>query len=141
MPIKRDKYDAIISDAVRLRDGWKCQRCSRVFPEGSRQGLQCSHYFGRAAKSTRYELDNCIALCHGCHGIWGSKDREDYRQHMIDWLGEDRFYEITRQSKAPRNWKVWEKDELLEHYRAEIDSVNSARARGDYKRRIRRYEG
>ncbi len=120
MALKRDKYDKAVSDYVRHRDHYTCRRCTKYFPEGRRQGLHCSHYFGRAAKGTRYEPDNCDALCHGCHTVWAEKDREDYREFKIKQLGEERFDELRRMSKRPKKWK---KAELEAHRQALLDEM------------------
>jgi hypothetical protein len=52
---------------------------------------QNSHYFGRGKEATRFDPDNCDTLCMGCHKIWGSDDKEGYRQFKIRQLGQDGF--------------------------------------------------
>ena len=71
MAIKRTKWDVVFSNLIRYRDKWTCQRCGRVYPEGS-QGLHCSHFFGRGTWATRLEEANAMALCFGCHQRVGS---------------------------------------------------------------------
>ena len=66
MAIKRTKWDAVFSDLIRYRDGWKCQRCNRQY-EVKSKGLHCSHFYGRRSWATRLEPANAMALCHGCH--------------------------------------------------------------------------
>lgn len=82
--------DKAISLYVRYRDKWTCQRCQTVHAVGS-GGLQNSHYFGRAVLATRYDLENCDALCGACHRFWGSDNRENYRTFKIRQLGQTRF--------------------------------------------------
>lgn len=90
MKIKRDKADALFSKYIRTRDDWKCQRCTKKFKKGS-QGLHCSHFFGRGCETTRFDPENCDALCFGCHKIWGDVDREAYREFKIKQLGQKAF--------------------------------------------------
>lgn len=60
------KADTAFSLKIRARDK-HCQFPGCI----STTKLQCSHYFGRANKSTRFDEDNCIALCWFHH--YGSK--------------------------------------------------------------------
>lgn len=89
--IKIDAADKAFSEYIRRRDG-RCMRCGRrgEGPLGI-VGLQNSHYFGRGNESTRFEPNNCDALCMGCHQIWGSTDREGYRAFKLKQLGEKGF--------------------------------------------------
>lgn len=65
--IKISPADKWFSLYIRARDGWTCQRCYTYYPDGKRQGLHCSHFHGRAKYATRYDEQNCEALCYGCH--------------------------------------------------------------------------
>jgi len=89
MRIKIDKADTAFSKYIRTRDKWTCQRCKTMYPE-KHQGLHNSHYFGRGNECTRFDPENCIALCFGCHQAWDS-NKEDYRDFKIKQLGEKRF--------------------------------------------------
>ena len=98
MKVKLDPADIAFSQYIRTRDNWTCQRCGRQFAPPT-NGLQCSHYFGRRKENTRFDPRNCDALCTGCHQIWGSDDRESYREFKIRQLGEKGFYELRMRSE------------------------------------------
>ena len=91
--IKRDKADETFSLFIRLRDK-RCQRCGKIGALDKNGnlvvGLDCSHYFGRWLEGGRFDEENCIALCRGCHQYW-EKDRDAYRAFMIKRLGESCF--------------------------------------------------
>ena len=59
MKIRIDKLDVLFSKFIRLRDK-VCQRCGGA-------NIACAHFHGRAKKSVRWDEDNCVALCFGCH--------------------------------------------------------------------------
>lgn len=80
--------DSYFSKWVRARDG-KCLRCQRT------DNLTCSHYIKRAISITRFDPENCIALCGECHALWEGP-REDYTNFMITYLGVDKFLELQR---------------------------------------------
>lgn len=112
MKIKIRRADKVFSEYIRSRDNWTCQRCQKKYPEGS-QGLHCSHYWSRRNESTRFEPDNCIALCYGCHMLWGHGDERDlYKMFMINKLGLKRFKTLdvqahTYQKKDDKKILLW----------------------------------
>jgi len=114
MKIKIDSTDTLFSNYIRLRDGYICQRCGTYYPEGKRGGLHCSHYFGRARENTRFDPENCDALCFGCHQIWGSEDKEGYREFKIKQLGLNGFNKLQVRSFAfrKRNLRMFEKKRI-----------------------------
>lgn len=69
--------------------------------------LQCSHYYGRTHKATRFDPDNCIALCWLHHfkdkmvgWEYAKQTVQDqgfdgkYTQFMRSWLGQSKFTEL-----------------------------------------------
>lgn len=102
MKIKLRQTDTEFSNYIRERDEWRCQRCRTPYDKYStqdRQGLHCSHYWGRGHENTRFEPDNCIALCYGCHRLWGHGDqRDEYKAFMVRKLGEKRFKTLMVQA-------------------------------------------
>lgn len=88
--MKNDKYDRVFSNIIRTRDNWRCQRCHMQYTPPTK-ALHNSHYFGRTRLSTRFDEQNCDALCHGCHRHWEVTDRESYRAFKIKQLGENGF--------------------------------------------------
>lgn len=104
------KLDKEFSLFIRKRDNWRCQRCLKKYPERAR-GLHCSHYMGRTNKSTRWDENNCEALCHGCHSYFEDRKQTDYRDWKIERHGLSLVEEVefkSRQLFKPH------KDELLE---------------------------
>lgn len=89
-PYGLKKADNIFSEKIRTRDG-KCQFPGCKVNEFGK--LQCSHYIGRATKSTRFDPDNCIALCWLHH----FKDKMlgyEYQKQRIEKHGWDGQYTI-----------------------------------------------
>jgi len=85
--------DRLFSQYIRQRDKFTCQRCRHIFPSDDAQGLDNSHYWGRWHENTRFDEDNCISLCCGCHRIWAEEGREEYKAFMVHRLGE-RGYDL-----------------------------------------------
>lgn len=97
----RDKADSKFSEYIRTRDNWTCQRCLRKYKEKS-QGLHCSHFFGRRNESVRFDPENCVSLCFGCHKYFDEHDREAYREFKIKQLGEKQFELLTIKARTPK---------------------------------------
>lgn len=95
--IKRDKYDIKMSLLVRMKSGGRCEKCLKI--KGVK-GLENSHFHGRRKKSVRWSLDNCSALCHGCHRYF-TENPADHTAWMIKKLGIDRFNLLTLQANTP----------------------------------------
>lgn len=69
-----------IREADRLYSLWLrgerkcCERC------GSQKTLQCSHFYGRAKESTRFDQENTDVLCFSCHNFFGQHPPE-----YVEW--------------------------------------------------------
>ena len=98
MRIKVDKADQLFSRYIRTRDNWTCQRCFKKYEEGS-QGLHNSHFWGRGHENTRFEPDNCDALCFGCHRYFTSNPGE-YKDWKKGRLGAKRYDTLMIQANT-----------------------------------------
>lgn len=116
MKVKIDRADKTFSYYIRLRDT-KCLRCHSLVSINLKTGLPkshtVSHYFGRGKESVRFDPDNIITLCAACHRMWGSDDREAYRDFMIKRLGRNGFQALTT-----RAYKLVKKDRKMEYIKA-----------------------
>jgi hypothetical protein len=98
--IKRNTTDALFSDYIRMRDGWRCQNCFTKY-EPPTAGLQCSHFFGRGWKSVRWDLDNAFALCAACHTRLGG-DPVGHTNFVLKKLGRRLFDSLTIRAHNPK---------------------------------------
>lgn len=100
MKIKLYQEDRLFSLFVRCRARWRCEKCGKIYPPGARN-LQCSHFFGRRKKSTRFDPDNASGLCFACH--------QRFTEHPLEhvkWfekrLGQKRFEALTLRANTPK---------------------------------------
>lgn len=87
MKIKISKVDKLFSQYIRERDGWKCQRCGTYYQPPT-MALHCSHFWGRSNKCTRFDTENCMTLCYGCHSRMEGNKQGEYRDIMLKRLGD-----------------------------------------------------
>ena len=71
----RKRLDALLRQAVLLRDGNTCRRCGAGKKSGRGGGIQAAHILPKGTwRSMRYDMENGIALCASCHiygkGAW-----------------------------------------------------------------------
>lgn len=132
--MKRTPYDKAVSDVVRERADWACEKCGVISEEGRNRaadkGMQCSHYYGRKHNSTRYDMDNCFCLCASCHS-WLEDRPADHRVFVISKLGEARHDELMRRHHQVKKYKSWMLKELKEHYRAEFERIRERHFSGE----------
>jgi hypothetical protein len=93
--IKLKPADVLFSLKIRERDGWKCVRCGGQY-EPPTNALQCSHFWGRANKKTRFDPRNCDALCYGCHSLWEGNKQGEYRDFKLKQLGKKEYDDLEK---------------------------------------------
>jgi len=116
MRIKIDPLDALFSKYIRMKAHWKCERCGNT---PARRGLHCHHFERRRKQSTRFDPDNCLSLCLGCHQFFG-ENREEEELFMINKLGADRFNMLRARARTPQKpdrqaIRLWLKEELKKY--------------------------
>ncbi len=91
MRIKIRPADTLFSNFVRERAGWRCEYCFKDYSDNPK-GLHCSHYWGRGRENTRFDSENCVALCFYHHNKLGhGDDRDFYTEFMVKRLGQKGF--------------------------------------------------
>ena len=136
--MKRDKFDRLMSNLIRERANWTCERCETYYPEGHRSGLEHSHIWGRAKHSVRWFPDNGLALCTGCHRHMSAHPIE-HRALAAHILGWPRYQALHLKSNTTRRWKPWEKDELYKQMKLALKDMEERRAMGHLWGRLEFY--
>lgn len=104
-----NKLDAIFSKVVRKR-GY-CARCKKVEYEK----LQCSHIHTRTKMSVRWDLENALCLCSGCHAYWWHKHLVDAAEFAREYLGEAKYMALLYRANAIKKWTL---EEMSQWYSA-----------------------
>lgn len=126
MKAKRDKLDEVFSLLIRTRDRWTCQRCGKVYPEGS-QALHCSHFVSRRHMATRFDPGNCAAHCYSCHSYL-----EDHPQLFCEWLegymGLEALGQLRQRARQIVTLHKATRADMLKHYRRELTLLQASQA-------------
>ncbi|KKM75483.1 hypothetical protein LCGC14_1389770 [marine sediment metagenome] len=120
MKIRIDPLDKLFSEFIRRRAMVRvggCERC--LTPKVSYKQLQCSHFHGRSRKSVRWDEDNAVGLCYGCHQYLSS-----HPQEHLEWfkkhIGVSEFENLEgrmRQRGHP------DKQLLTLYYKAQLEEI------------------
>ena len=99
--MKINPLDKLTSEVVRLRAVQRVGGCERCLTGHTWKQLQCSHFHGRAKRSVRYDLDNCIGICGGCHRYLTAHPIE-HVEFFKEHLGEEAFDMLHKRSQILR---------------------------------------
>jgi 5-methylcytosine-specific restriction endonuclease McrA len=98
--VKRDARDREFSRMIRERDWYTCQRCGAMHKTNS-QGLHCAHMFSRGKLGTRWDPENAVALCYGCHRYLDTHP-DLKREFFLARLGVERFEALELRSNRTK---------------------------------------
>lgn len=111
MRVKPNKTDKLFSDWIRERDGWRCQRCGGEYPPPTR-ALHACHFHRRGLHATRYDPDNVVSLCMGCHLLMDRDKRGEFADFMGARLGSVKFEALDQRAKLTVKKKLAEAEAL-----------------------------
>ncbi len=101
--IKLRPADRLFTKYIRLRDNYTCVKCGRAYSPDNCRNLGVSHFYGRANEGTRFDPENCDALCTiPCHQKWGGEGRREYEDWKLNQLGQERFDLLTLRAHTPQ---------------------------------------
>lgn len=89
----KKSLDILWSQLVKMRDR-QCIRC------GSSYRLQASHIFSRSQKSVRWDLDNGMSLCSGCHLFFWHKNPIEATEFIKNRLGEQKYEDLRLKART-----------------------------------------
>jgi len=112
--VRLRKTDRLYTRYIRERDDYTCQKCRRKYSPDACRNLVVSHFWGRGRENTRFDDENCIALCHlPCHQYWGhGEGRPEYQTFMEDKLGHT-GYDLLMVRAHTTKWRDDKMDEFV----------------------------
>ena len=96
--MKRSADDARWSEEIRKRAGYVCEKCGKYYGPGHR-GLHAAHIFGRGNKTTRWDLDNGVALCMKDHLYWAHSNPLEFAEWVKERMGQEKYDELMAKAK------------------------------------------
>lgn len=123
--IKLNPTDTVFSQCIRERANWTCERCGKVYTPPTR-ALHCSHFHSRGKWGTRFDPDNCEALCYGCHSHMGGNPAL-HRERILEKLGEELYQILQEKSQSTELGRMAKRQEkeIRKHYRKQLDVIKN----------------
>lgn len=85
----KKKCDALWSELVKIKAGYKCELC------GAKKNLQSHHIFGRRANSTRFYVPNGVCLCWRCHFVEAEQNSTKFGLWIVAKRGQAWYDELN----------------------------------------------
>jgi len=118
---KRNHLDNLWSEIVKLRAGFRCEYCGKL------KRLNSHHIRSRANQSTRWDLDNGICLCCGCHILNSTFSAHKTPLEFVEWLVEYRSEDsINSLKRKGINTDKVDRDEKLVELKTIRDKLKEA---------------
>ena len=92
---EKKKLDKMWSEYIRKRANDQCERCG--IP-----GNNPHHIIGRRSLSVRWDIDNGVCLCSGCHVLRRDSAHQDPLT-FIEWLTENKGKEFLKNLRMSSN--------------------------------------
>lgn len=113
-----DALDIAWSKAVRAK-GY-CEHCGKILEQ---KKLQAHHIFSRRHYSTRWDIDNSVCLCYGCHIEWAHKDVMEFAEWVEGYKGKELIEHLRLKAHALKQFNSYEKKELLKYLQSQNNLV------------------
>ena len=117
------RLDDLWSLVVRQRANHTCVKCGRVVIPGSGNAMNAHHLIGKGSRSTRWDLENGICLCAGCHRMKtdaAHRQPEKFKKWVMDEYGIGWYANMVVKGNQIKKWTIPELEELLETFKKEI---------------------
>lgn len=121
--------DRVFSALVRERSGYNCEHCGKNYRHDTRLA-HCAHVHSRNHRATRWHPLGAVCLCASCHRRFTDFPIE-WDQAVRNILGVDNRDEVSRLAHGIRKYTKAEKQEMLEHYKAELEVLKQRRLEGE----------
>lgn len=123
------KLDDICRELCKERADWTCEYSGLAFPDRKGGGIHWSHFYGRRARGTRWDMDNCAAHSHGSHSHL-SANPAIFTDWQKEYLGEERYDLLTARFHKPMKFYKGDKEEMLTHYQDQLKALKDKRTDG-----------
>lgn len=108
----RKEADKLWWEAVIKKFGKRCVICGKP-------AIDCHHFFPkRLYPAVRFEIDNGVPLCRGCHFAHHFKGDPTIHKKIIEQRGKKWYDRIEKKAKEPRSSYL-----SIEWYKKNVESL------------------
>lgn len=110
---KKLKADLDKQFSLIIRSRGKCERCEKKSP------LNTAHIFSRNNLATRWDKDNVLCLCVGCH-FWSHQNPIEFVEWLSKLRGVKWYNDLREKANKVKKWEIIELEKLLEEFKEEV---------------------
>ncbi len=115
------QLDNLWSQLVKINYNYTCAYCWK------KENLNSHHLFSRSKRATRWDLENGITLCCGCHTMSSNfsahKCPLDFAERIRELKWDDYINELSKKSKEIKQWTSEELLEMIESYKNMLQNL------------------
>ena len=119
MKLRRDKLDIAFSLYIRTRDGFRCRFCKRTGGI-----MDCAHIFSRRHAGTRYDPENAVCLCRGCHMRFTTEPME-FSDWVRSWMGPKRHLILRCKALTVTKFTAADRAVILADLKAKLKALQT----------------
>ena len=79
--------------------------------------IHAAHIFSRRSMSTRWDLDNGLALCYYHHIRWAHQEPVKFYKFCEEHLGKEKLEELGSRNAQIKKWTIEEMECLLKLFK------------------------
>ena len=128
--IKEKRLDEVFSKLVRLRANRYCEAMITSKCEGTNGQMQCSHFFSRRNRSTRFDPSNAACHCASCHRYLGGNP-VIFNEWINRHLGIEAAADLRLRAHTPLKRSQPEIRDKLHLMKQELKRMESMRNAGE----------
>ena len=113
------QLDKLWSQAVRQK-GY-CELCGRKPPEVV---LHAHHIFSRRHYSTRWDVNNGLSLCNGCHLYSAHRNIQEFADWVCDKIGREKLDDLRKKAHTVVKYTKEDKLKMINELNEIIDNNN-----------------
>ena len=125
--IKEKHLDALFSKLVRGRTAYNCESGLEKCKNGQ---AQCSHLFGRGARSTRFDPENAVTHCAHCHMHLTANPLE-FGEWILAYHGKKKTEALRLKAHTTLKRSQSDMRELHEKMKSELKRMEELRMDGE----------
>ena len=103
---------------IKLIAKYKCEYCNKTTT------LNSHHIYGRSKLSTRWDVDNGMCLCSGCHILSSSFSAHQTPLDFTYWIRKKRgnvwFNRLQKKAHTTVHYALFERKEILKDLQSKV---------------------
>ena len=127
--VKEKRLDALFSLLIRGRADYTCEARVTKNCDGSYGKMDCSHFFGRRHRSTRFFPGNAACHCSTCHR-WLTENPYEFGKWIEEHLGADKTQVLRLRAHTTLKRSPAQTRDLFNEMTAALKDMQERRAMG-----------